>query len=64
MRDLIPIVQFKKLEKHPRRNDTFSKVAGFKVACNVTESVTPPWVIFTFLNCANSTKLCKASNMD
>ena len=28
MRDLVPFVQFKKREKHPRRSDTFSKVAG------------------------------------
>ena len=27
--DLVPIVQFKKREKHPWRNVTFSKVAGF-----------------------------------
>ena len=29
LRDLVPFVQFKKREKHPWRNDTFSKVAGF-----------------------------------
>ena len=26
--DLIPFVQFKKREKHPWRNVTFSKIAG------------------------------------
>ena len=29
LRDLVPFAQFKKREKHPRRSDTFSKVAGF-----------------------------------
>ena len=29
LRNLVPFVQFKKLEKHPWRNVTFSKVAGF-----------------------------------
>ena len=28
LRDLLPFVQFKKREKHPWRNATFSKVAG------------------------------------
>ena len=28
-RNLVPFVQFKKREKHPWRNDTFSKVAVF-----------------------------------
>ena len=28
LRDLVPFVQFKKCEKHPSRNVTFSKVAG------------------------------------
>ena len=45
LRDLIPFVQFKKREKHPWKSDTFSKVAEF---CNVTKSITPPWVFFTF----------------
>ena len=30
LRDLVPFVQFKKREKHPRRIVNFSKVAGFK----------------------------------
>ena len=42
LRGLVPFVQFKKREKHPRRSVTFSKVAGF------TKSNTPPWVFFTF----------------
>ena len=29
LRDLVPFVQFKKREKHPRRSATFSKVEGF-----------------------------------
>ena len=28
LHDLVPFVQFKKHEKHPWRNDTFSKLAG------------------------------------
>ena len=27
LRDLLPILQFKKLEKHPRRSVTFNKVS-------------------------------------
>ena len=29
LRDLVPMVQFKKHEKHPWRSVNFSKVAGF-----------------------------------
>ena len=36
LRDLVPFVRFKKLEKHPYRSVTFTK------------SNTPPWVFFTF----------------
>ena len=55
--DLVPFVQFKKREKHPWRSVNFSKVAGLKLkACNFTKSDTPPWVFFTFLNCAHGTK--------
>ena len=43
--DLVPFVQFKKREKHPRRSATFS-----------TKSNTPPWVFFMILNCTNDTK--------
>ena len=32
LRDLVPIVQFKKREKHPWRSVTFSKVADFHPA--------------------------------
>ena len=28
LRDLVPFVQFKKLEKHPLRSATFSRIAG------------------------------------
>ena len=31
LRDLVPFVQFKKLEKHQWRSVPFSKVAGFKL---------------------------------
>ena len=30
LHDLVPILQFKKREKHPRRSVDVSKVAGFK----------------------------------
>ena len=38
--DLVPLVQFKKREKDPWRNVTFSEVVGF--AFNFTKSNTPP----------------------
>ena len=44
LRDLVPVVQFKKREKHQWMSVTFSKVA----ACNFTKSNIPPWVFFTF----------------
>ena len=50
LHDLVLLVQFRKCEKHPWRNITFTKVAGFSI---------PPSVCFTFLNCINGTKLCK-----
>ena len=28
LRDLLPFIQFKKREKHPRRSVNFSKIAG------------------------------------
>ena len=46
--DLVAFVKFKELKKHPWKIVTLSKVAGF--------SNTLPWVVFTFLNCANGTK--------
>ena len=51
LHNLVPVVQFKKREKHPWRSVTFSKVAS--LACNITKSNTPPWFFFTFF------KLCK-----
>ena len=45
LRDLVPIVQFKKREKHPEKNVTSSKVTFL---LNVTKSNIPPWVFFTF----------------
>ena len=44
LRDLVPLVQFKKCEKHSWRSVNFTKVA-----CNFTKINTPPWVFFTFL---------------
>ena len=43
-RDLVPLVQFKKHEKHPWMSVTFSKT------CGVTKSNTSPWMFFTFFN--------------
>ena len=43
IRDLLPFVQFKKLEKHPMRSDLLF----------LSKSNTLPWVFFTFF------KLCK-----
>ena len=57
LRDFVPFVQFKKCEKHPWRSVTFNKVAGW---LNV--------ILFhgcfsRFLNCTNSTKLLKVSQI-
>ena len=41
LRDLLSSVQFLKRKKHPWKNVTFSKVAGF--------SIIPSWVVSTFL---------------
>ena len=54
LRDLVPVLQFKKREKHPWRSVNLIKLQAS--ACNFTKSNTPPWVFFTFLNCAHSTK--------
>ena len=45
LRNLVPFLQFKKPEKHPWRNVTFSKLAG----------CTPQ----RFLNCINGTNSAK-----
>ena len=45
-RDLVPFVQFKKREIHPRKSVTFSKVAVWSHGC-----------FSRFLNCTNCTKL-------
>ena len=47
-RNLAPFVQFKKREKHPWRSDT--------LAYNFTESITSPWVLFTFFNLRKRSK--------
>ena len=43
--DLVPFVQFEKLENHPWRSVTFR--CGLK-ACKLTKSSTPSWVFSTF----------------
>ena len=57
LHNFVSFAQFKKREQHPWRSVTFN-VAGFKPKSNIHS-----WVIFTFLNCANGTKWCKASQM-
>ena len=58
IRDLVPLVQFEKHEKHPRRSAAFSKPATLP-------TVTLLHGCFTrFLNCANGTKLHKASHIE
>ena len=56
LHDLVPFVQFKKREKHPRTNVTFSKAAGWSIPPS-------PCVFFTFLNCADGTKSYNASHI-
>ena len=33
------------------------------LTCNFSKRNTPPWVLFTFLNCTNGTKSCNASQI-
>ena len=57
MRDLVPFVQSKKLEKHPLRSVNFSKVATLIKLALLD-------VCFSrFLNCTNGTKSRNASHM-
>ena len=44
LRDLLSYVQFKKREKHPWRNVSFSLVTF-----TFTKGNTPPWLFFTVL---------------
>ena len=64
MLDFVSFVQFKKPEKHPWKSDTFSKDTSSKVAlaCNFTKSITPPRVLFMFLNCRIGTKSRRTSH--
>ena len=58
LRDLLQFVQFKKLEKHPWKSVTFSKVAGEKPTTLL--KVTLFHGCFScFSNCTNGTKLRK-----
>ena len=54
---MVPFAQFKKREKHPWMSVNFSE------ACNFTKINTPPWALFTFLNCAHGTKSRKAPHI-
>ena len=40
LHDLVPSVQFKKREKHPWRNVTFSKVASFSLKLKLLKPAT------------------------
>ena len=46
LRDFVPLVQFLKREKHPRKVILLVKFQT--PTCNFTRSSTPPWVFFTF----------------
>ena len=50
MRDLIPLAQFKKLEKHPWRSVNFSKVAGWSRLFAVFVSLTITFFILKSIN--------------
>ena len=57
---MVPIVQFKKREKHPWRSVTFSKVAGSATLLTVTLL---HGCFSRFLNCTNATKSRKAPHL-
>ena len=59
LRDLVSIVQFKKLENHPWIRVTFVRLQT--KTCNFTESSIPPRL---FLNCTNGTILCMGSHIE
>ena len=61
LRDLVPIVKFKKREKQPRKSVFLVKLQA--EACNLTKSNTPPWVFSCFLNCTNGAKSRHASHV-
>ena len=59
LRDLVPFVQLKKREKYPWKCATLRKVTF----SNFTKSNSPLRVFFKFLNCTNSIKSRKASQI-
>ena len=64
LRDLVPFIQFKKPKKHPWRNFTFSKVAGFNFKPATLLKVTLLHGCFShFLSCANDAKSRKTSHV-
>ena len=61
LRDLVRFVQFKNVKN---THGGVSILVKFQAsACNFTKIYTPLWVFFTFLNCANGTKLRNAPHM-
>ena len=60
LRDLVPLVPFKKREKHPWRNVTFNKVAGSPAT--LIKGTLLHGCFSRFLNCINGTKSRKASH--
>ena len=57
---LVPFVQFKKVKNTHGGKTLLQKLHAS--ACNFTKSITPLWMFFTFFNCTNGTKSCKASD--
>ena len=62
LRDLVPFVQSKKLEKPPWRSVNFKRVAGFKPSTLLKLTLLHE-CFSRFLNCTNGTKSCNASHL-
>ena len=56
LHDLVPFVQFKSREKYPKRNVTFSKVAGFSLQLYLLKVTLLQGCFSRFLNCSHGTK--------
>ena len=62
LRNLVPLVQFKKREKHPCRRDTFSRAAGWSLQL-YRKYHSSMGVFHVFFNCANDPNSPKASQI-
>ena len=58
LRDLVLFAQFKNVKKGVL---LLVKLQG--KACNFNKSTAPPWVFFTFFNCAHGTKSRNAPHL-